>query len=370
MESSLSQRTRKMGTGRRRALLFSARSTPSQSWGAPSFVSRPTGMRWRERYEQTGLAGIAERSRRPQQSPTQTPAELEQRVVEMRRRYPDWGARKLQVLLAREGVELTRSTVHRILLRRDLVRDSDRHRQALQRFERGEPNQLWQMDYKSPKGWNAAVGPLSVLDDHSRYLLCCRRCGAITERMCASSWRRRLVVAGCRRHADGSRSAVVERDRSDGSHGSDVVANETRDPAALERIPASANAGEGGAVSRQPGAGAAGAGSAAQQPQGWLDEYRWEYNQVRPHEALGMRTPASVWRKSERDYQPQPPRWEYAAGAKVRKLDCQGKLTVKGRNWPISVALRGEWVQLEQIGERVLVYYCRTVIRELAKQKL
>lgn len=49
----------------------------------------------------------------------------------------------------------------------------------------------------------------------------------------------------------------------------------------------------------------------------------------------------------------------------MRKLDGQGKLTVKGRNWPISVALRGEWVQLEQIGERVLVYYCRTVIREL-----
>ncbi len=56
----------------------------------------------------------------------------------------------------------------------------------------------------------------------------------------------------------------------------------------------------------------------------WLDEYRWEHNQVRPHEALGMRTPASVWRKSERDYHPQPPRWEYPAGAKVLKVDSQG----------------------------------------------
>jgi hypothetical protein len=102
-----------------------------------------------------------------------------------------------------------------------------------------------------------------------------------------------------------------------------------------------------------------------QHPQAWLDEYRREYNEVRPHEALGMQTPASVWRKSERRYQPQPPPWEYPAGAKVRKLDCQGKLTVKGRNWPVSQALRGEWVRLEQIGERVLVYYCRTVIREL-----
>ena len=52
-------------------------------------------------------------------------------MVELRRRYPDWGARKLQVLLEREGVELTRSTIHRILLRRDLVRDGDRHDAAL-----------------------------------------------------------------------------------------------------------------------------------------------------------------------------------------------------------------------------------------------
>jgi len=91
--------------------------------------------------------------------------------VEIRRRYPDWGARKLQVLLAREGKDLRRSTIHRILLRHDLVRDTDRHQLAMQRFERGAPNELWQMDFKSPKGWNAPIGPLSVLDDHSRYLL-------------------------------------------------------------------------------------------------------------------------------------------------------------------------------------------------------
>jgi hypothetical protein len=79
--------------------------------------------------------------------------------------------RKLQVPLARDGVELTRSTVHRILLRHDLVHDPERHRQAPGRFQRAAPNELWQMDFKSPKGWNAAVGPLSVLDDCSRYLL-------------------------------------------------------------------------------------------------------------------------------------------------------------------------------------------------------
>ncbi len=81
----------------------------------------------------------------------------------------DWGARKLQVLLARGGIQLPVVTIHRVLLRHGLVREEDRHRQAARRFARAEPNQLWQMDFKSPKGWNQPVGPLSVLDDCSRY---------------------------------------------------------------------------------------------------------------------------------------------------------------------------------------------------------
>lgn len=71
-------------------------------------ISRPTGYLWLQRYQQQGLAGIAERSRRPLRSPGRTRSAIEQRVVEVRRRYPDWGARKLRVVLAREGVELAR----------------------------------------------------------------------------------------------------------------------------------------------------------------------------------------------------------------------------------------------------------------------
>jgi transposase InsO family protein len=115
---------------------------------------------WLRRYQEQGLAGIAERSRRPHVSPRRTGGEWEQQVVELRQRYPDWGARKLQVLLRQAGVRLPASTIHRILLRRGLVR--------------AEPNQLWQMDFKGSTGWETAVGPLSVLDDHSRYLIALR----------------------------------------------------------------------------------------------------------------------------------------------------------------------------------------------------
>jgi transposase InsO family protein len=134
-------------------------------------ISRPTGYLWLSRYREGGLAAIAERSRRPHSSPTQTAPELEARIVALRQIYPDWGARKLAVLLRRQGMDLPSSTVHRVLLRHGLVRDQDRHRSAVRRFERAQPNELWQMDFKGPKNWPKAYTALSVIDDHSRYLI-------------------------------------------------------------------------------------------------------------------------------------------------------------------------------------------------------
>lgn len=84
-------------------------------------ISRPTGYVWLRRYEESGIAGIAEKSRRPHSRPKQTPAESERQVVAVRKRYPDWGARKLKVVLAQQKVGLPRSTIHRILLRHHLV---------------------------------------------------------------------------------------------------------------------------------------------------------------------------------------------------------------------------------------------------------
>jgi transposase InsO family protein len=134
-------------------------------------ISRPTGYQWLKRFQSGGVSAVREQSRRPVRSPRQTAETVEQRIVALRQAHPDWGGRKLQVLLAREGLTVPSGTVHRVLLRRDLVRIEDRHAPAVTRFERERPNQLWQMDFKSQKGWGRTVGPLSVLDDASRYAI-------------------------------------------------------------------------------------------------------------------------------------------------------------------------------------------------------
>lgn len=329
-------------------------------------VSRPTGRLWLERYREHGIAGLAERSRRPAHSPRLTSPELEERVVELRLRYPDWGARKLQILLERDGAELTRSTIHRILVRRDLIHPADRHDLAVERFERAQPNELWQMDFKSPKGWNAPVGPLSVLDDHSRYLLALQATGSPRRELVQEQLQRVFYECGVpegmlmdhgipwwsARAAMGTTELAVWLMKQ----GIELYWSGIRHPQTQGKVERFHGEMER-ALQRR--------GWQGKPQQQWLDEFRWEHNQVRPHEALQMRTPASVWHPSPRAYNPHPPRWEYPVGARVRRLDADGKINAFGRTWNIAQALRREWVQLVQLEDRVQVYYCRTLIREL-----
>ena len=329
-------------------------------------ISRPTGSLWLQRYQQQGIAGIAERSRRPAHRPRLTGEELAEQVVGVRQRYPDWGARKLQVVLQREGVELTHSTIHRILLRRGLVHPADRHELAPQRFQRDRPNELWQMDFKSPKGWNAPIGPLSVIDDHSRYVIVLQMTGSTRAELVREQLQTAFLHCGVpegmlmdhgipwwsARAATGATELTVWLMKQGiGLHWSGIRHPQTQGK--VERFHGEMER----ALRRR--------GWQNKPRQQWLDEFRWEHNQVRPHQALGMQTPASLWFPSPRVYDPQPPRWEYPAGARVRRLDGDGKLHAYGRNWNIAQGLRREWVQLVRLDERVLVYYCRTLIREL-----
>jgi transposase InsO family protein len=346
-----------------------AASRRSQSFGSlcQEFgISRPTGYLWLRRYQREGVRGIAERSRRPLASPRRTDTVLEQRVAEVRRRYPDWGARKLRVVLQREGIELARNTIHRILLRRDLVHEADQHPAALQRFERQRPNELWQMDFKGPKRWPQPVGPLSVLDDHSRYVIVLAANGSTDGQSVREQLERAFHSCGVpdamlMDHGTPWWSQKAPSGRTKLSlwlmrQGICLCWSGIRHPQTqgkIERFHGSLQR----ALSRR--------GIPEGHLQSWLDEYRWEHNHVRPHEALDMKTPASVWQPSRRRYDPRPRRWEYPAGAWVLKVDPQGKIEVQGWKWKISKALCGEWVQLVEIEDRVLVYYCATLFREI-----
>ncbi len=78
-----------------------------------------------------------------------------------------------------------------------------------------------------------------------------------------------------------------------------------------------------------------------------------------------MQTPASRWRPSTRKYDPTPPAWDYGERAELRKVGEQGEIYLADRPWKVSRALASETVQLERVEQRILVYFCNTLVREI-----
>ena len=332
-------------------------------------ISRPTGYRWRRRFELAGsVTGVVERSRRPAHSPWQTAPSREERVVALRQEY-GWGAKKIAVLLQEEGVALTVTTINRILKRRGLVGWKDSHVPALERFERAAPNELWQMDGKGE--YRASDGkcyPLSILDDHSRYAVVLYGLEAFTcelvypclvrtferygvpEAMLmdhGSVWwgtmnghgltwlSVRLIEQGIQLH--------YGRVHHPQTQGKVERFNRTLDEALRHR-------GKPQQLAEWPRA---------------LEEIRETYNEKRPHEALGMKRPAERYRASARAYQAEPREWEYPSGSEVRRLNPAGCLYWEGANWFVCEALAGRRVRVEKIANLLLVSYRHMYVREI-----
>jgi hypothetical protein len=128
---------------------------------------------WLTRYEVGGLAGLADRSKRPRSCPHQMAAEIEALVLEWRRQHPGWGPRRLLHELARAQVAPlpSRSGVYRLLVRHRLIDPAARRRRSekWRRWERGSPMELWQLDVVGGIALadGAEVKALTGLDDHS-----------------------------------------------------------------------------------------------------------------------------------------------------------------------------------------------------------
>ena len=146
-------------------------------------VSRQTAHKWLSRFDAEPSRPLADRSRRPVSSPRRTPGDVERAALEARDRW-GWGPRKLRAVLAREGRAARRRprTIAAILARHGRTAPAPASpAPPPQRFERPAPNELWQLDFKGPiEVARRKVTPLSVLDDHSRYLLCLRPCTDMT----------------------------------------------------------------------------------------------------------------------------------------------------------------------------------------------
>jgi transposase InsO family protein len=333
-------------------------------------ISRTTGYKWLRRHAAAGsVTALADRSRRPHHSPRRTSEAVTARVVALREQY-GWAGEKLVALLAAEGMTLAARTVDRIIAREGLTRADAAPTAALQRFARSAPNELWQMDAKGhyPLSSGQRCHPLSIVDDHSRYAV--------------------GLFALPTLHGAGVRAALVECFDRYGvpgamlmDHGSPWWA--TQNAAGLSalsvfllkqdirllhgRVRHPQTQGKVERFHR----------TLAERLRWWgvpsdlegfrtaLADFRDEYNQVRPHEALGQEPPALHFQPSRRAYRPQPPSWEYPPGSVVHRVDRNGMITVLGMRVFVAEALVGEPVACVRLAQQLLVLYRTTYVREV-----
>lgn len=314
-------------------------------------ISRKTGYKWRQRYQQTGIAGLADDSRRPQHSPRRSSPAIEKQVLAVRDQY-GWGARKIKSCIERDGQgALAKSTVHSILLRHDRVTNSpDKVTGTYQRFEQERPNQLWQMDFKGHfrLGNQVRCHPLTVLDDHSRYSLCLQAC-----RNEQTATVQQQLIATFRRYG------LPERMLMDNGSpwGNDLAHQHTPLTVWLLWLgiavshsrpyhPQTQGKDERFHRSLKVEVLAQRVFADFERMQSRFDQWRHCYNHVRPHEALAMAVPASRYQPSPRSFPEQLPPLEYGARDQVRKVQIDGTISFRNREFRLGKAFRGHPVAL------------------------
>jgi transposase InsO family protein len=330
-------------------------------------ITRPTGYKWWERYQHGGVKGLEEVGRAPRHHRNAMSAELEEAVLDVRRAHSCWGPRKVRAWLAREQPEQrwpAASTMGALLKREGLTVARKARRKAppqTQPFHSAEANNVvWCADFK---GWfrtgdGERCDPLTISDACSRYLLRCQAVGATDTRHVQPVFEAAFCEYGMPQAIRSDNGApfasralgglsklsiwwiklgiVPERiapghPEQNGRHERlhRTLKAETASPPETDRR--------------------------AQQRR--FDRFLEEYNCERPHEAIGLRTPASVYVPSPRLYTGRLPEIEYAIGVVVRKVQQHGQIYWKHQAVFLSEVLAGEQVGLGALDERYYMVY-------------
>jgi len=316
-------------------------------------IEPKTGYKWKQRFLEEGAAGLADRSRRPRSHPAKLGEDVICEMVRLKKAHEKWGPRKLREVYARQHADRklpSESSFKRVLEKAGLVQKRRRRPSGdsgrLQNRALSEsPNDVWTVDFKG--WWYTPAGercePLTVRDDFSRYLLCT----SVPENA-----RTETVKMEFERLFD--KHGLPQTIRSDNG----IPFAMTKAPLGLSRLSAwwlvlgidldridlgcpSQNGGHE-RMHRDIAYELEGqiAGDLRQQAAA-LETWRRIFNEERPHEALGMRCPAELYRNSKRSYKGTPQSLDYPPEYRQRQVHQTGTIRIDGVAIRLTKALAG-----------------------------
>jgi len=339
-------------------------------------ISTKTGYKWKERFLESGLSGMSELSRRPKSSPRGLDEAVVCEIIRLKQRHRHWGPRKIRKVYERLHEELpSESSFKRVLERAGMVqprRLRARHQSGrlFKGCKAGAPNEVWTVDFK---GWWYTKGkrcePLTVRDEFSRYVLELRAMANARGQSVRSCFERLFERHGMPEAIRSDNGAPFASDQG--------VLGLSRLSAwwvvlgiDLERGRPGCPQDNGGHERLHLDVEQELRGAELAEQQAGFDEWRKTFNQERPHEALGMKSPAEVYSQSERKFEGTPDDLEYK-GMDSRKVAKWGSISWGSRWVFISGALAGWSVGLERCTEgKHNVWFGRLLLGQLEERTL
>jgi transposase InsO family protein len=327
-------------------------------------ISRKTGYKILQRYEQCGVEGLSDRTRRPFRYANQLSEQIEAAIVAARREKPSWGARKIRERLLRRLPHAVKvpacSTIHAVLDRHGLV-----SRPRLRRGARAQgtalsqglnPNDLWCADYKGEflLGNKRYCYPLTVTDHASRFLLLCEALESNKEDSAFRAFERLFQERGLPQ-AIRSDNGVPFASPNGLFNLSKLSVWWLRLGISIERIrpghPQQNGRHERMHLTLKQETTRPAAANILQQ-QAKFDAFLEEFNQERPHEALAMKSPADVYTASRRTYLgiPEP---HYPFHDKTVVVTSCGRLCLFRKKINLSTSLAGQAVGIKEVDQGI-----------------
>ena len=331
-------------------------------------ISRKTGYKWVARYDELGLEGLQDLSRRPYQHPLSTPYAVRKAIIELRSGHRDPpGPKKIRVLLEQNHPDWdipSKTTIYNILVEEGLIRPQRRRNRVppgQQPFAPvHEPNDVWSADFKGQFKTKDGIWcyPLTVMDHQSRYLLACRNFDGTKHEPTRKAFELLFREYGLpwRIRTD---NGVPFASRSAGGL-SELSKWWVRLGIMPERIEPGKPQ-QNGRHERMhktlKEATAIPPAQTTQLQQQVFDGFRIRYNNERPHEGLEQKTPASQYRPSTRSIPEKLPELEYPGHFRVNLVHHSGIINHQGHRVYIAGLLQGEKVGLEEAAEDVWDVY-------------
>jgi putative transposase len=332
-------------------------------------ISRKTGYKIFERYQDCGVAAFTDRSRRPYRQANRLPPQLEAVIVRLKREYPGWGAPKIREKLRRQSSAPhlpAISTVHAVLDRHGLVHHRRRRRHTAAGTELSRPtvpNALWCADYKGEfmLANRRYCYPLTITDFASRYLLTCEALSTTQEKFAFTVFERAFKEFGLP-HAIRTDNGVPFASPTALYRLSKLAVWWLRLGIEIERIapghPQQNGRHERMHLTLKKEATKPAAANVLQQ-QARFDTFVAQFNRERPHQALHMKVPADVYSHSTRLYRGLE-ELAYPFHDQTFTVTQCGRICFKGRKVNLSHVFAGQNVGVTQVGERIwLVSFMR-----------